>query len=168
MNRRPPFNSTEHVSLATDAFRMIASTPNGNALPVCLSTPTMPKLISDPPPDSLERRAIAKRLCEPDASTAEDDVRLFKYAFRWGDEQWAQWHLDNDSSDDDDEEMGESDPFSDENVPPATKRNARAIRDLFKRRFKKDAPLKPSGFVRISGLTLIEYLRRAVVKNKWP
>ena len=83
------------------------------------------------------------------------------------DDEWAQWHLDNDSSDDD-EEMGEFDPFSEENVPPATHRNKRAIRDLFKQRFKKDAPLMAPSFVKLSGLTMVEYLRRAVVENKWP
>ena len=35
-----------------------------------------PKLISDPPPNFVTRRVIAKRLCKPNPSTAPDDVRL--------------------------------------------------------------------------------------------
>ena len=112
---------------------------------------------------------IAKRLCEPDASTAEDDVRLFKYAFRWGDEQWAKWHADNDSSEDEDEEMGEFDPFSEENVPPANddKKNKEAIRALFKRRFKIEAPTRATSQAKLFG-DLYGYLRQCIKRNVYP
>lgn len=126
-----------------------------------------PTLISDPPPDFDARRVIAKRLCKPNPSTAPDDVRLREEAFAWGDDQWARWHLDNDSSDDDDEEMGESDPFSEENLPPATRGNRQAILDLFKRRFKIDAPTRGNSQSRLFG-DFLGYLRACISRNVYP
>ena len=118
-----------------------------------------------------DMRAFAKRLMAKDAS--EDDVLLREEAFRWGDDQWAQWHLDNDSSDDDDddddEEMGEFDPFSEENVPPANhnKKNKEAIRALFKRRFKIEAPTRATSQAKLFG-ELYGYLRACIIRNVYP
>ena len=114
---------------------------------------------------SRELDAIARRLKAKDASAA--DVLLRDKAFQWGDRQWAQWHLDNDSSDDEDEEMGEFDPFSEENVPRATKRNNKAIRDLFKRRFKIEAPTRATSQAKLFG-ELYGYLRACIIRNVYP
>ncbi len=112
-----------------------------------------------------ELQATARRLKANDASAA--DVLLREEAFRWGDDQWAQWHLDNDSSDEEDEEMGEVDPFSEENVPSPKQRNRQAIRDLFKRRFKKDAPTRATFQSKLFG-DLTSYLRACIIRNVYP
>ena len=67
----------------------------------------------------------------------------------------------------DDEEMGEFDPFSDENVPSPKRRNNGAIRDLFKRRFKKDAPIRATFQSRLFG-ELLGYLRACIIRNVYP
>ena len=112
----------------------------------------------------MELQAFATRLKAKDASA--DDVILRDAAFRWGDDEWAQWHLDNDSSDDD-EEMGVVDPFSEENVPPATAQNRQAIRDLFKRRFTRDAPIRATFQSKLFG-DFLGYLRQCIVRNVYP
>ena len=94
-----------------------------------------PELIRGYPGTPLE---IATRLCEPDRSTAEDDVRLFKYAFRWGDEQWTKWHDANDSSseeEDEDVEEDDDDPFAEHNVPRAIEKNRPRLRELYEQKF---------------------------------
>merc|ERR1712196_353536 len=90
--------------------------------------------ISDPSPDSRERRAIATRLCEPNRSTAPEDVDLFDRAFQWGDEQWTKWHEANDSSSEEEDEE-DDDPFAEHNVPRACRENRSELKALYKRRF---------------------------------
>ena len=113
---------------------------------------------------SRELDAIARRLKAKDASAA--DVLLRDKAFRWGDRQWAQWHLDNDSSDDD-EEMGVVDPFSEEKVPRATWRNRQAIHDLFEQRFNIKVPTRGNSQSKLFG-NFLEYLRQCIIRNVYP
>ena len=114
-------------------------------------------------------REIAERLCEPDRSTAEADVDLYDRAFQWGDAQWAQWHLDNDSDEemDEEEEEEDNDPFSEANMPRATKSNRAALRALFKQRFGFDAPPSGNSQSKLFG-NFLEYLRHCIKRNVYP
>ena len=148
-------DASEAHERLTQALEMLSPAPSG-----MLST-MLSATVVDPMADDAKRRGWL----EEDASAA--DVLLRDKAFRWGDRQWAQWHLDNDSSDEEDEEMGEVDPFSEENVPSPKQRNRQAIRDLFKRRFKKDAPTRATFQSKLFG-DLTSYLRACIIRNVYP
>ena len=112
-----------------------------------------------------ELKPTARRLKAKDASAA--DVLIRDAAFRWGDAQWAKWHLDNDSSDDEDEEMGEFDPFSEENVPSPKRRNRKAIHDLFEQRYNKKVPTRGHSQSKLFD-DLLGFLRACIIRNVYP
>lgn len=123
-----------------------------------------PKLISDPPPAYEERCAIAKRLCEPNPSTAPDDVRLRERAFQWGDDQWTKWHDANDSSsEEEDEEDG--DPFAEHNVPPATKSNRQRLKELYKLKFKVEPPTRGTSESKMFPGDFLDWMRHKIVNG---
>ncbi len=130
-----------------------------------------PKLISDPPPDSRERRAIATRLCKPNPSTAPDDVDLFDRAFQWGDDQWIAWHDANDVDSEEDEEVEEEeepaddDPFAEHNVPPATQANRPRLKALYELKFEVPPPPTGNSESRMFPGTFLDWMRHKIVNN---
>ncbi len=123
-----------------------------------------PKLISDPPPDSRERRAIATRLCGPPRSTAPDDVDLFDRAFRWGDEQWTKWHEANDSSSEEEDEE-DDDPFAEHKVPPVTRANRPRLLELYKLKFGVPPPPKGNSESRLFPGSFYDWVRYKIVNG---
>uniref|UniRef100_A0A7S3ZUF0 Uncharacterized protein n=1 Tax=Pelagomonas calceolata TaxID=35677 RepID=A0A7S3ZUF0_9STRA len=155
----------EDVTTRADPPKWTQGSRFANALELIFAA--NPTLICDPPPNSRERWAIAKRLCKPNPSTAPDDVDLFNRAFQWGDDQWIAWHDANDvdsEEDEEEEEPADDDPFAEHNVPYAGELTRPRLLELYGLKFGGPPP-KQNYEIRMFPGSYLDWVRYKIVND---